>query len=181
VKNAETPVFKLVLFGAESSLGNALMTELLARQHEVIAVVDDLNRHTPRPGLHFKIGGLDDADQAEQSAAGGSAAIALLAPGDLAAQARMSDALVAGLARTTIRRLLLVGDFEVLDAPGQYAEVERVWADQVVDRLQRSTLRWTLINRPPALPEAGVARVAAGMADMLELDLHRGEHLNFVV
>jgi len=26
-----------------------------------------------------------------------------------------------------------------------------------------------------------LARVAAGMVDMLELDLHRGEHLNFVV
>ncbi len=57
MKNAETPVFKLVLFGPESSLGNALMVELLSRQHEVIAVVDDLNRHSPRPGLHFKIGG----------------------------------------------------------------------------------------------------------------------------
>lgn len=71
MKNAETPVFKLVLFGPESSLGNALMAELLSRQHEVTAVVDDLNRHTA--GLHFKIGGLDDADQAEQGAAGGSA------------------------------------------------------------------------------------------------------------
>ena len=86
VKNAETPVFKLVLFGAESSLGSALMVELLSRQHEVTAVVDDLNRHAPRPGLHFKIGGLASADQAEQGAAGGSAVIALLpalAPGDL--------------------------------------------------------------------------------------------------
>ncbi|HYQ54856.1 MAG TPA: NADH-flavin reductase, partial [Pseudomonas sp.] len=35
MKNAETPVFKLVLFGAESSLGSALMVELLSRQHEV--------------------------------------------------------------------------------------------------------------------------------------------------
>ncbi|QHG67729.1 NAD(P)H-binding protein [Pseudomonas putida] len=181
MKNAETPVFKLVLFGAESSLGNALMSELLARQHEVIAVVADLNRHAPRPGLHFKIGGLDDADQAEQGAAGGSAVISLLAPGDLAAQARASEALLAGLARTTIRRLLLVGDFDVLNVPGKYSEVEREWVDQVVDGLQRSTLRWTLINMPPALAEEGLARVAAGMVDMLELDLHRGEHLNFVV
>ncbi|HDS1678620.1 TPA: NAD(P)H-binding protein [Pseudomonas putida] len=181
MKNAETPVFKLVLFGAESSLGNALTTELLARQHEVIAVVDDLNRHTPRPGLHLKIGALDDADQVEQGAAGGSAVIALLAPGDLAAQARMSEALMAGLARTTIRRLLLVGDFDVLDVPGDYGEAERECADQVVDGLQRSALRWTLINRPRTLADEGLARVAAGMVDILELDLHRGEHLNFVV
>ena len=181
MKNAETPVFKLVLFGAQSSLGSALMVELLSRQHEVTAVVDDLNRHAPRPGLHFKIGGLGDADQAEQGAAGGSAVIALLsalASGDLAAQGRMSEALVAGLSRTTIRRVLLVGDFDVLDAPGKYTEAERECVDQVVDALQRSPLHWTLINAPQALMD--LERMAAGMADMLELDLHRGEHLNFV-
>ncbi|MBF8702889.1 MULTISPECIES: NAD(P)H-binding protein [Pseudomonas] len=205
MKNAETPVFKLVLFGPESSLGNALMVELLSRQHEVTAVVDDLNRHAPRPGLHFKIGGLGDADQAEQGAAGGSAVIALLstlAPGDLPGQARMSEALVVGLKRTTIRRLLLVGDFDVLDEPGKYSETERECVDQVVDGLQRSALHWTLINAPQELAGLGMehfrstegtlepglaeplrhlARVAAGMVDMLELDLHRGEHLNFVV
>ena len=181
MKNAETPVFKLVLFGAESSLGSALMVELLSRQHEVTAVVDDLNRHAPRPSLHFKIGGLDDADQAEQGAAGGSAVVALLsalAPGDLVAQGQMSEALVAGLSRTTIRRVLLVGDFDVLDAPGKYTEQERGCVDRVVDVLQRSALHWTVINTPQ--PLADLERVAAGMADMLDLDLHRGEHLNFV-
>ena len=205
MKNAETPVFKLVLFGPESSLGNALMVELLSRQHEVTAVVDDLNRHAPRPGLHFKIGGLGDADQAEQGAAGGSAVVALvsaLAPADLPAQWRMSEALIAGLARTTIRRLLLVGDFDVLDRPGHYTDEQREGVDHVVDALQRSALRWTLINAPHEVPGLGMehfrstegtlepglaeplrrlARVAAGMVDMLELDLHRGEHLNFVV
>jgi putative NADH-flavin reductase len=181
VKNAETPVFKLVLFGAESSLGSALITELLSRQHEVTAVVDDLNRHAPRPGLHFKIGGLASADQAEQGAAGGSAVVALvsaLAPGDLPAQWQMSEALVAGLARTTIRRLLLVGDFDVLDRPGDYTDEAREGVDQVVDGLQRSALHWTLINAPQTLVD--LERVAAGMADMLDLGLHRGEHLNFV-
>lgn len=205
MKNAETPVFKLVLFGPESSLGNALMVELLSRQHEVIAVVDDLNRHSPRPGLHFKIGGLGDAHQAEQGAAGGSAVIALLpalAPGDLPGQARLSEALVAGLAHTTIRRLLLVGDFDVLDEPSKYSEMERDCVAQVVDGLQRSALYWTLINAPQELAGLGMehfrntegtlepglaeplrrlARIAAGIVDMLELDLHRGEHLNFVV
>ena len=182
MKNAETPVFKLVLFGAQSSLGSALIVELLSRQHEVIAVVDDLNRQKPRPGLHFKIGGLGSADQAEQSGAGGSAVIALLpmlARADLNVQQQMSAALVAGLARTTIRRLLLVGDFDVLDEPGKYDEQQRECVDRIVDALQRSTLRWTVINRPEDSPE--LPRVAAGMVDLLELDLHRGEHLNFVV
>jgi len=76
---------------------------------------------------------------------------------------------------------LLVGDFAVLDEPAKYSEAERECVDQVVDGLQRSALHWTLINTPQALPDEGWARVGAGMADMLELDLHRGEHLNFVV
>ncbi|MCO7596150.1 MULTISPECIES: NAD(P)-dependent oxidoreductase [Pseudomonas] len=204
MKNAETPVFKLALFGAESSLGSALAVELLSRQHEVIAVVDDLNRQAPRPGLHFKIGGLGNAHQAEQSVAGASAVIALvsaLAPGDLPTQRQMTEALVAGLSRTTIRRLLLVGDFDVLDEPAKHSDEQRECVDQIVDLLQRSTLRWTLVNAPEEVPGLGIehfrhtegtlepglagpllrlARIAAGMVDALELNLHQGEHLNFV-
>ncbi|MFK3773158.1 NAD(P)H-binding protein [Pseudomonas sp. NPDC089406] len=199
MKNAETPVLKLVLLGAQSCLGNALTVELLARRHEVTAIVDDLNRHAPRPGLHLKIGGLGSADQAEQSVAGGSAVIAVLPPGDPPAQQRMSEALLAGLARTTIRRLLLVGDFARLE--GAACE-QRECIEHIVDGLQRSGLQWTVINAPdevaglsiehfrstegtlePGLagPLRHLARVAAGMVDMLELGLHKGEHVNFVV
>ncbi|MNH20576.1 hypothetical protein D3C79_803530 [compost metagenome] len=204
VKNAETPVFKLALLGGLSSLGSALMAELLKRQHEVIAVVDDLNSLAPRPGLHFKTGGLDNPDQAEQSVAGGSAVICLLAalaPDDFAAQLRMSQALIAGMARTTIRRLLLVGDFDVLDHSEGHSEQQRACADQIVDLLQRSPLHWTLVNTPQQVAGLGIehfhqthgtlepglaeplqrlARVAAAMVDVLELKLHHGEHVNFV-
>lgn len=204
VKNAETPAFKLVILGGLSSLGSALMAELLKRQHEVIAVVDDLNTRTPRPGLHFKLGGLGSADQAEQSVAGGSAVICLLAalaPDDFAAQLHMSQALIAGLSRTTIRRLLLVGDFSVLEHSEGHSEQQRACVDQIVDLLQRSELHWTLINTPQEVAGLGIehfhhthgslepglaeplqrlARVAAAMVDALELKLHHGEHVNFV-
>ncbi|MNE00397.1 hypothetical protein D3C80_928050 [compost metagenome] len=204
MKNAETPVFKLILVGGLSSLGSALMAELLKRQHEVIAVVDDLNTLAPRPGLHFKIGGLNSVDQAEQSVAGGSAVVCLLAalaPDDFVAQLRMSQALVAGMSRTTIRRLLLVGDFSVLDHSEGHSEQQRACADQIVDLLQRSPLHWTLINTPLQVAGLGIehfhqthgtlepglreplqqlARVAAAMVDALELKLHYGEHVNFV-
>ncbi|MDD2047251.1 NAD(P)-dependent oxidoreductase [Pseudomonas putida] len=204
MKNAETPVFKLVILGGLSSLGSALMAELLKRQHEVIAVVDDLNTQAPRPGLHFKIGGLNSADQAEQSVAGGSAVICLLpvlAPDDFAMQLRMSQTLISGLSRTTIRRLLLVGDFSVLDNSEGHSEQQRACADQIVDLLQRSPLHWTLINTPEQVAGLGIehfhqthgtlepglreplqrlARVAAAMVDTLELKLHHGEHVNFV-
>ncbi len=49
MKNAETPVVKVVLYGAMSSLGSALMAEMLRRQHEVIAILDDLTALAPRP------------------------------------------------------------------------------------------------------------------------------------
>ncbi|MCP6696995.1 NAD(P)-dependent oxidoreductase [Pseudomonas donghuensis] len=204
MKNAETPAFKLVLLGGLSSLGSALMAELLKRQHEVIAVVDNLNSLAPRPGLHFKTGGLDNPDQAEQSVAGGSAVVCLLpalAPDDFAAQLRMSQALIAGMSRTTIRRLLLVGDFDVLDHSEGHSEQQRTCADQIVDLLQRSQLHWTLVNTPQQIAGLGIehfhqthgtlepglaeplqrlARVAAAMVDALELKLHHGEHVNFV-
>ncbi|MGF6592643.1 NAD(P)-dependent oxidoreductase [Pseudomonas sp. 2835] len=204
MKNAETPVFKLVLLGGLSSLGSALMAELLKRQHEVIAVVDNLNTLAPRPGLHFKTGGLNTTDQAEQSVAGGSAVVCLLpalAPDDFAAQLRMSKALIAGMSRTTIRRLLLVGDFSVLDQSHGHNEQQRACADQIVDLLQRSPLHWTLVNTPQQVAGLGIehfhqthgtlepglaeplqrlARVAAAMVDALELKLHHGEHVNFV-
>nr|WP_249684525.1 MULTISPECIES: NAD(P)H-binding protein [Pseudomonas] len=194
----------MVLLGGLSSLGSALMAELLKRQHEVIAVVDNLNSLAPRPGLHFKTGGLDNPDQAEQSVAGGSAVVCLLpalAPDDFAAQLRMSQALIAGMTRTTIRRLLLVGDFSVLDQGEGHSEQQRACADQIVDLLQRSPLHWTLINSPQQVAGLGIehfhqthgtlepglaeplqrlARVAAAMVDALELKLHHGEHVNFV-
>jgi uncharacterized protein len=75
MKNAETPVVKVVLYGAMSSLGSALMAEMLRRQHEVIAILDDLNALAPRPGLRTKTGDLFDAQRVKQSVAGSSVVI----------------------------------------------------------------------------------------------------------
>ena len=124
-----------------------------------------------------------------------------LAADDFATQLRMSRALVAGMSRTTIRRLLLVGDFSVLDNSEGHSEQQRACADQIVDLLQRSQLHWTLVNSPQQVAGLGIehfrqtqgtlepglaeplqrlARVAAAMVDTLELKLHHGEHVNFV-
>ncbi|MNE93436.1 hypothetical protein D3C80_1912890 [compost metagenome] len=74
-------------------------------------------------------------------------------------------------------------------------------AEQIVDLLLHSQLQWTLVNAPkgvvgltvehfsqvsqslePGLAEPldRLARVAAGLADELMLNLHIGEHVNFV-
>ena len=75
--NAETPRLKFALYGAHSSLGNALLCELLTRQHEAVALVDDLNSMTVRPGLRAKAGDLFDAVSVSQSVAGMDAVICL--------------------------------------------------------------------------------------------------------
>lgn len=185
MKNAETPVLKLVLFGAISSLGSALMAEMLHRQHEVIAILDDLNALAPRPGLRTKIGSLADAEQVSQSVAGGSAVICLLDADD---SARAVEQLINGLQRMGIQRLILVGDF---DRPSQ----------PMAELLTHSELKWTLVNNPKATPGLSIEhfsqisetldpaltkpllhlrRVAAGIADELNLNLHVREQVNFV-
>ncbi len=216
MKNAETPVIKLVLYGAMSSLGSALMAEFLRRQHEVIAILDDLTALAPRPGLRTKSGDLFDAERVKQSVAGGDLVVCLLdAPGlpmgseqveklricDSLEQVRAIDALIAGMQATQVQRLFVVGDFEVLDNTQPRDPLQHHAAQEILDALQTSTLRWTLVNAPRGLPglsiehfsqvssslEPGLAEplqrlnsVAIGIADELRLNLHLREHVQFV-
>jgi putative NADH-flavin reductase len=216
MKNAETPVVKVVLYGAMSSLGSALMAEMLRRQHEVIAILDDLTALAPRPGLRTKAGDLFDAQRVKQSVAGSSAVICLLdAPGlpfnsehveknivpGPVEQVLAVDALLDGMQAAGIARLFLVGDFEVLDDPEFEDGLQRHAAEEIREALQSSPLHWTMVNAPrgvpgltiehfsqiggnlePGLAEplARLARTAVGIADELHLNLHIGEHVNFV-
>ena len=216
MKNAETPAIKVVLYGAMSSLGSALMAEMLRRQHEVIAIIDELTALAPRPGLRTKTGDLFDAERVKQSVAGCSAVICLLdAPGlpfnsehversivpGPVEQVLAVDALVDGLQAAGISRLFLVGDFALLDDPEIEDQLQRHAAEEIREALQSSTLHWTMVNAPRGVPgltiehfsqvggnlEPGLAeplerlnRVAVGIADELRLNLHVGQHVNFV-
>ncbi|MFJ7285133.1 NAD(P)-dependent oxidoreductase [Pseudomonas sp. NPDC099000] len=218
MKNAETPVVKVVLYGAMSSLGSALMAEMLRRQHEVIAILDDLTALPPRPGLRTKTGDLFEPERVKQSVAGSSAVICLLdAPGlpfnsetvektivpGPVEQVLAVDALIAGMQAAGIARLFLVGDFAELDETEAQALdlLQRHAAEEILDALQSSALHWTLVNAPRGVPgltiehfshvssslEPGLAeplerlnRVAVGIADELQLNLHVREHVNFV-
>jgi putative NADH-flavin reductase len=218
MKNAETPTVKVVLYGAMASLGGALMAELLRRQHEVIAILDDLNVLAPRPGLRTKSGDLFDAERVTQSVAGSSAVICLLdAPGlpfssdhversvvlGPVEQVLAVDALVDGLQAANVSRLFLVGNFAVLDELELELDdgLQRHAAEEIREALQSSPLQWTLVNAPHGVAgltiehfsqvggnlEPGLAeplerlnRVAVGIADELRLNLHVGEHVNFV-
>ncbi|MGP6424761.1 NAD(P)-dependent oxidoreductase [Pseudomonas pharyngis] len=163
MKNAETPAVKVVLYGAMSSLGSALMAELLRRQHEVIAILDDLTALAPRPGLRTKSGDLLDAERVNQSVAGSSAVICLLnAPGlplssdhveksvvlGPVEQVLAVDALIDGLQAANVSRLFVIGEFEALDDPENAEPLQRHAAEEVREALQSSPLHWTLVNAP---------------------------------
>jgi putative NADH-flavin reductase len=157
----------VVLYGAMSSLGSALMAEMLRRQHEVIAILDDLNALAPRPGLRTKTGDLFDAQRVKQSVAGSSVVICLLdAPGlpfnsehvektivpGPVEQVLAVDALIEGLQGAGVARLFLVGDFAVLDEPELEDSLQRHAAEEIREALQSSPLQWTLVNEPRGVP-----------------------------
>jgi len=168
MKNAETPVMKIALFGALSSFGSALMAELLRRQHEVIAILDDLNALAPRPGLRTKIGNMFSAERVCESIAGCSAVICLLdakvvpvgpehnrEPTGLTPheQLRAAQTMLICLARMQINRLILVADIQLLDNPPladyQDPNIDQFQASAlIVDSLKNVQTQWTLVRAP---------------------------------
>lgn len=201
--NAETPRLKFALYGAHSSLGNALLCELLSRQHEAVALVDDLNSMTVRPGLRAKTGDLFDAISVSQSIAGMDAVICLFdsrsvptASGDAeAAQPhdfyQAVDALLSGLPKVDVERLLLVADFS--------AHGEEPTVAAALQRIAAHPLKWTLVDAETdgedlsiedfanleGLPgddrRVQLRRVAAGMIDELETPQHLHQQIHFRV
>jgi putative NADH-flavin reductase len=168
MKNAETPVMKVALFGAVSSFGSALMAELLRRQHEVIAVLDDLNALAPRPGLRAKQGDLFNQERICESIAGSCVVICLLDskvlptgaefktnPQDLTPvqQLLVTQNLLACMPRSGVKRLILVCDIE-LRHEASLPDYQDPALDQfqasalIVDSLRRSEIEWTLVKAP---------------------------------
>ncbi len=199
--NAETPRLKFALYGAHSSLGNALLCELLSRQHEAVTLVDDLNSMTVRPGLRAKTGDLFDATSVSQSVAGmdaviclyDSPALATASGGAAAGQPhelyQAVDALLSGLPKVGVERLVLVADLSAKrDDPGVVAALQRIAANP---------LKWTLVdaeaggddlsiedfsvidNLDPGDRRVQLRRIAAGIVDELEAPQHLHEQIHF--
>lgn len=193
--NAETPRLKFALYGAHSSLGNALLCELLTRQHEVVAVVDDLNSMTARPGLRSKPGTLFDARSVAQSVAGMDAVLCLLdspalpggpAPDEHSLQ-RAVEALLVGLPQAGVARLLLIGDMPRLARGAQ--------GEAALQQLAAHPLRWTLVEAAASGADLSIEdfagelavgsreerlrHIAAGIADELENPQHLHQQIRF--
>ena len=199
--NAETPRLKFALYGAHSSLGNALLCELLTRQHEAVTLVDDLNSMTVRPGLRAKTGDLFDPISVSQSVAGMDAVICLydspsLATASGAAANRQPhdlyqavDALLSGLPKVGVERLLLVADLSAKgDDPNVAAALQRIAAhplkwtlvDAEADGDDLSIEDFSVIDRlDPGDRRVQLRRIAAGIVDELEAPQHLHEQIHF--
>jgi uncharacterized protein len=199
--NAETPRLKFALYGAHSSLGNALMCEFLSRQHEVVALVDDFNSMTARPGLRTKTGDLFDAISVSQSVAGMDAVICLYDSPSLATASGAAteqqphdfyqavDALLSGLPKVRVERLMLVAD---LSGSGNEPNVVAA-----LQRIAAHPLQWTLVDTQADGDDLSIEdfsniedldasdrrvllrRVAAGIVDELETPQHLHQQIHF--
>lgn len=199
--NAETPRLKFAVYGAHDDLGSALLVELLSRQHEAVALLDDLNSLSARPGLRTKPGDLFDPLSVSESVAGMDAVICLNHTPRLPSTDAITgesprrdfyqavEALLLGLQRVGVERLLLIADFPAIE---RQPEVEAA-----LQRLAAHPLGWTLVDAPPAgnqltveaLAEAAgkgeanpyrdLQRIAAGIVDELERPQHLHQRIHF--
>jgi putative NADH-flavin reductase len=115
---------RIVVFGAGGRAGRRAVAEAVARGHEVVAVVRDPGRYPDLAGAGITVvaGDATDAGSVAAAAAGADAAVSTVyspdvAPGEFFAAA--AEALVAGLAKAGVNRLVVVGIGTVLEvAPG---------------------------------------------------------------
>ncbi|MEU4427068.1 NAD(P)H-binding protein [Actinoplanes sp. NPDC024001] len=155
---------RLVVFGAGGRAGRAAVDEARRRGHRVTAVVRDPGRHSglAGAGVHVVAGDVTDGDSVARVAAGHDAAIS--AVHDAAAQPDVfytsaARALIDGLARAGVPRLIVVGLASVLatehgvalmDTPGYPQEYRSFYlahaAGTRVLRTATAGLDWLVVS-----------------------------------
>jgi putative NADH-flavin reductase len=111
----------ITLYGATGNAGARILKELLARGHQVTAIVRDPAKVLPQAGLIVRKGDLSDVAQIAEAVRGTEAVVSaygpgMNSPGDLVGA---TERLVAGLEKAGVQRLLMVGGAGSLEvAPG---------------------------------------------------------------
>ena len=147
--NLETPGLKLGVFQPQDSLGQALIAAALHRQHEVTALLDDLNRITARPGLRCKLGSLDSVPTVNRAIAGLDVVFACLGDEfkeDLPVQCGCLIDGALSLGSVGVPRLFLIGHWQWLVDSDDAAD-EALGAG-LRRSLDASGLDWTLVEAP---------------------------------
>ncbi len=170
---------KIALIGGTGFVGSAVLTELLARGHQVTALARNPAKFTAQPGLTVVAADVLDATQVAQAVQGVDAVISAYNPGwtepqihDLFLQG--SQAILDGTQRAGVQRVLVVGGagslfvapgVQLVDSPLFPAEWKQgaLAARELLTRMQQAcTLDWTFLSPPIALapgPRSGQYRV----------------------
>jgi putative NADH-flavin reductase len=164
---------KIVIFGAGGRAGRAAVAEARRRGHRVTAVVRDPGRHgdLATDGVHLVAGEVTDPDSVARGAGGHDAAISAVY--DAAARPDVlypsaARALLGGLARAEVRRLLVVGLASVLpteagvalmDTPGYPQEYRSFYlahaAGTQVLRTAPAEVDWLVVSPAGDFDHAG--------------------------
>jgi uncharacterized protein len=105
---------KIALIGATGFVGSAILHEALQRGHEVTAIVRDPEKLKPHPKLHPQKADVQHEDEIARLVAGHDAVISAFNPGwsnpDIyALQVKGTRAIINGVKRAGVKRLLFVG------------------------------------------------------------------------
>lgn len=166
---------KIALIGATGFVGTPLVAELLARGHDVTALVRDPSRLAARPQLSAQALDACDAQAVAAAVRGHDAVVSAFNPGWDAPNLyedflRGSDAIVHGTERAGVKRLLVVGGagslfvapgVQLVDTPEFASHVPanvvpgaRAARDALARLRGNATLDWTFLS-PPALLAPG--------------------------
>ena len=155
---------KLVVFGAGGRAGRAAVAEAHRRGHQVTAVVRDPGGHIglSGDGVHVTAGDVTDVDSVARAATGHDAAISAVYDAAVQPEALYTGAaraLLGGLARAQVKRLLVVGlastletehGVALMDTPG-YPQEYRLFclahaAGTQVLRTATTGLDWLVVS-----------------------------------
>jgi hypothetical protein len=158
----------VVLFGASGMIGSRVLAELLARGHKVTVVARDPAKVSATANVKVVKGDALDAESVASAVKGSDAVISSYGPGLKDQQKLMAEstqALIAGVKKAGVRRLLMVGGAgSLLVAPGvdlidsghlpeEYRAIAIAHRD-ALNILRESDLDWTSLS-PAAFIQPG--------------------------
>ena len=176
---------KVALIGATGFVGTPVLAELLNRGHQVTVLARNPGKLAAQPGLTGVAADALDAAQVAAAVAGHDAVVSAYNPGwsepqihDLFLQG--SDAIVEGVKRAGLKRLLVVGGagslfvapgVQLVDTPPFPAQYKQgaLAAREALNRLKReTTLDWSFVSPPIGLaPGARTGQYRTGLDDLL--------------